>query len=67
MSEDKFDVSEWIRFAQMDYDAAVNMVTLHNPVPVEIVCYHSLKKTFAFIGMGMYYIALVGSVFFGPT
>ena len=34
------DVSEWIRYAQMDYNAAKNMSILHNPVPLEIVCYH---------------------------
>jgi HEPN domain-containing protein len=37
---DNLDVSEWIRYAQMDYDAAKNMAILHNPVPLEIVCYH---------------------------
>ena len=40
MSADNFDVIKWIRFAQMDYDTAVNMVNLHNPIPIEIVCYH---------------------------
>ena len=40
MSVDNFDVIKWIRFAQMDYDTAVNMVNLHDPIPIEIVCYH---------------------------
>ena len=40
MSVDSFDIGKWIRLAQMDYDAALNMVKLHNPIPVEIVCYH---------------------------
>jgi HEPN domain-containing protein len=34
-----FDVSEWIRYAQMDYDAAVSMAT-QNPELVQIICYH---------------------------
>jgi HEPN domain-containing protein len=38
--KDNLDVNEWIRYAQMDYDAAKNMSELHNPVPLEIVCYH---------------------------
>jgi len=38
--KDSLDVNEWIRFAQMDYDAAKNIAILHNPVPLEIVCYH---------------------------
>jgi HEPN domain-containing protein len=37
---DNLNVNEWIRFAQMDYDAAINMSRLHRPVPLEIVCYH---------------------------
>jgi len=37
---DSLDVNEWLRFAQMDYDAAKDMSILHNPVPLEIVCYH---------------------------
>jgi len=37
---DKYDILEWIRFAQMDYDAAENMAILHRPIPIEIVCYH---------------------------
>ena len=37
---DSLDVNEWIRFAQMDYDAAKNMSELHSPIPLEIVCYH---------------------------
>ena len=37
---DSLDINEWIRFAQMDYDAANNMAILHNPVPLEIVCFH---------------------------
>ena len=38
--KDSLDVGEWIRYAQMDYDAAKNMSILHKPVPLEIVCYH---------------------------
>ena len=29
-----------MRYAQTDYDAAKNMSILHNPIPLEIVCYH---------------------------
>lgn len=38
--KDSVDVNEWIRFAQMDFDAAKNMSVLHKPIPLEIVCYH---------------------------
>jgi len=37
---DNLDIKEWIRFAQMDYDAAKNMSVLFHPVPLEIVCFH---------------------------
>ena len=37
---DNLDIKEWIRFAQMDYDAAKNMSVLFQPVPLEIVCFH---------------------------
>ncbi|MCL2079394.1 MAG: HEPN domain-containing protein [Oscillospiraceae bacterium] len=37
---DNFDIKEWIRFAQMDYDAAKNISVLFHPVPLEIVCFH---------------------------
>ena len=40
MTEDNLDVSKWIRYALANYNAAVNMARLHNPVPIEIVCYH---------------------------
>ena len=40
MNGDNLDIIKWIQFAQMDYDAAINMVKLHRPVPIEIVCYH---------------------------
>ena len=38
--KDSLDVAEWIRYAEMDYNAAKNMSVLHHPVPLEIVCYH---------------------------
>jgi HEPN domain-containing protein len=38
--KDSLDVSEWVRFAKMDYDTAKNISLLHHPVPLEIVCYH---------------------------
>ena len=38
------DIGKWVRLAQMDYDAAENMVNLHNPVPIEIVCYHAQQS-----------------------
>ena len=34
------DVAKWIQYALADYNAAVTMVRLHRPVPIEIVCYH---------------------------
>ena len=37
---DNLDIKEWVRFAQMDYDAAKNMSALFHPVPLEIVCFH---------------------------
>ena len=37
--QDNFDVNEWIRYAQMDYDTAKNIAEIHRPVPIEIVCY----------------------------
>ena len=37
---DNLDIKEWVRFAQMDYDAAKNMSVLFHPVPLEIVCFH---------------------------
>ena len=37
---DNPDIVEWVRFAQMDYDAAKNMSVLFHPVPLEIVCFH---------------------------
>jgi len=37
---DNLIVSEWIRFAQMDYDHAVKTVETHYPIPIEIICYH---------------------------
>ena len=40
MNADNLDVSKWIQYALADYNAAINMVRLHKPVPVEIVCYH---------------------------
>ena len=40
MKADNIDVKKWIKFAQMDYDTALNMVQLHRPIPIEYVCYH---------------------------
>jgi len=40
MSGDNLDVSKWIKYALSDYSTAINLVRLHNPVPIEIVCYH---------------------------
>jgi len=37
---DSFNIQRWIKFAQMDFDTAYNMSVLHDPVPLEIVCYH---------------------------
>jgi hypothetical protein len=33
--KDSLNANEWIRYAQMDYDAAKNISILHNPVPLE--------------------------------
>ena len=41
---DNLDIKEWVRFAQMDYDAAKNMSALFHPVPLEIVSYYTIKK-----------------------
>ena len=46
---DSYDVNEWIRFAQMDYDAANKMAKEFRPIPIEIICYHcqqSVEKIF---------------------
>ena len=40
MNEDNLDVAKWIQYALKDYTAAVKMVQLHRPIPIEIVCYH---------------------------
>jgi HEPN domain-containing protein len=40
MSGDNIDVNKWIQYAMADYTAALNMVRLHKPIPIEIVCYH---------------------------
>jgi len=40
MSGDNIDIAKWIHFAMADYTAAINMVLLHKPIPIEIVCYH---------------------------
>jgi len=36
---DSLNIKRWIKFAQRDYDTAYNMSILHDPVPLEIVCY----------------------------
>ena len=36
---DSLRISRWVKFAQRDYDTAENISVLHNPVPLEIVCY----------------------------
>ena len=36
---DSLHISRWVKFAQRDYDTAMNMSILHHPVPLEIVCY----------------------------
>ena len=36
---DVYIVSEWLRYAWMDYDVALHDTTFH-PLPVEIICYH---------------------------
>ncbi|MDR1452488.1 MAG: HEPN domain-containing protein [Candidatus Margulisbacteria bacterium] len=33
------DISEWIRFAQTDYDTAKKMYDLFKPIPREIACF----------------------------
>jgi len=40
MNTDEFDVNEWVRYAQTDYDCARKMADLFHPIPIEIVCYH---------------------------
>ena len=40
MSADNLDVSQWVRFAQMDYDYALKSSETFCPVPIEIICYH---------------------------
>jgi len=39
------NVDKWVRFAQMDYNAAADMSILLQPVPLEIVCYHCQQST----------------------
>ena len=36
---DVYSVSEWLRYARMDYDAAMHLRSFH-PMPIEIICYH---------------------------
>ena len=36
---DVYVVSEWLRYARMDYDAAMHLRNVH-PMPIEIICYH---------------------------
>ena len=36
---DVYNVAEWIRYARMDYDAAMHLRSFH-PMPIEIICYH---------------------------
>ena len=36
---DVYIVSEWLRYARMDYDAAMHLRSYH-PMPIEIICYH---------------------------
>ena len=38
--KDSLDVTEWIRFAEMDYNTSSHMSETYQPVPLEIVCYH---------------------------
>ena len=38
--KDSLDVSEWIRYAEMDYNTSLHMSETYLPVPLEIVCYH---------------------------
>ncbi|MDR2592526.1 MAG: HEPN domain-containing protein [Chitinispirillales bacterium] len=39
MTEYNIDVREWIRFALMDFDVALNEAKRYRP-PIEIICYH---------------------------
>ncbi|MDR2578552.1 MAG: HEPN domain-containing protein [Chitinispirillales bacterium] len=39
MDDDIFDVMEWIRYAQEDYDAAVAMAATNNPYAPRKACY----------------------------
>jgi len=39
MIEYNIDVREWIRFALMDFDVALNEAKRYRP-PIEIICYH---------------------------
>ena len=36
---DVYVVSEWLRYARMDYDAAMHLRSFY-PMPIEIICYH---------------------------
>ncbi|MDR0490136.1 MAG: hypothetical protein LBH28_02650 [Oscillospiraceae bacterium] len=35
MNADNLDVGKWVQYALADYNAAVDMVRLHRPVPIE--------------------------------
>lgn len=39
MTDNSLDVKEWVRFALMDLDVALNEATRYRP-PIEIICYH---------------------------
>ena len=37
---DAASYSEWIKFAQMDFDTAEHLYSTMQPKPLEIICYH---------------------------
>lgn len=36
-----YDISQWVKLADMDLEAARNLFAIQKPMPCEIICFHS--------------------------
>ena len=43
MTADEFDIKEWMRIAEQDYDSAQKLAGFH-PAPIEVICYLSQQS-----------------------
>ncbi|GBU20986.1 hypothetical protein R80B4_00873 [Fibrobacteres bacterium R8-0-B4] len=43
MTADEFDIKEWMRIAEQDYDSAQKLSGFH-PAPIEVICYLSQQS-----------------------